>query len=162
MCGQPSPHLLLLSSSAYGVECEQTVCFTHFGVCCYAAGEESGSHSDIRLTPCTLYHRQSWSSGLCDPQLVQEWWARVVLKNVQFFYNPAHLSHLPSTPWHYQNNHSNNNNNNKCTLSFSGNPQNKPKYYFSVFIRLRFCFEGHYLSVLFSRPMYPSACCLPL
>lgn len=67
MCGHPPPHLLLLSSPAYGVECEQTVSFTHFGVCCHGAGEESGSHSNVRLTCCTLYHRQSLSSGLCDP-----------------------------------------------------------------------------------------------
>lgn len=52
------PQLLLLSFPAYGVKCEQTVCLTHFGVCCYGAGEESGSHSNIGLTQYTSDHWQ--------------------------------------------------------------------------------------------------------
>lgn len=61
------PQLLLLSFPAYGGKCEQTVCLTHFGVCCYGAGEESGSHSNIRLTRCTSDHWRSSGSGLRDP-----------------------------------------------------------------------------------------------
>ena len=73
--------------TVYDVECEQTVCLTHFGVSCHGAGEESGSYSNIRLTCCTLYHRQILSSGLFDLKLIWERWVCVILKNVPFSYN---------------------------------------------------------------------------
>lgn len=57
----PHPHLLLLSSQACDVGCEQTVCLTHSGVSCHGAGEKSGSYSNVRLTGFTLHHRQIWS-----------------------------------------------------------------------------------------------------
>lgn len=134
----PQLQLLLLSSLAYSVECEQTVCLTHFWVCCCSTWEESGSHGNIRLTGCTLYHGRTWAVAYGILKLIQDWWTHVVLTNFIFPQStPSFL--LVFHPPHHQNNYSSNNNKNAHFLWTTH--KNKPNYYFSVFIRMWCHFE---------------------